>query len=131
MNPLLKTIASTLLLCAVGAGAGLLGAKGFRAMTPDYVEGDYSAQRAQTSEKVILLGTTWCDYCSKTRDYLQSQGIPFADLDIEQSKQAEQWHKELGGQGVPVVLIGDRQIRGFNQKEIDAAIDALAEQSNG
>jgi len=27
---------------------------------------------------------------------------------------------------VPVVLVGNRQIRGFNQDEIDAAIDVLA-----
>jgi glutaredoxin len=127
MKKFFKSIVSTLLICALGAGVGLFAAYGLKALTPDYVEGDYSAQRAQTRESVILLGTAWCGFCAKTREHLQSRGVAFADLDIESSTQAEQWHRESGAQGVPVILIGDRQIRGFNPEEMDAAIAALGD----
>jgi glutaredoxin len=127
MKKFFKSIASTLLICALGAGVGLLAAHGLKALTPDYVKGDYSAQRAQTRKSVILLGTAWCGFCTKTREHLQSRGVVFADLDIEDSELAEQWYRASGAQGVPVVLIGDRQIRGFKPEEMDAAIAALGE----
>jgi mycoredoxin len=90
-----------------------------------YIEGDYAIQRAQAGAQVILLGTAWCGYCAKTRAYLKSRGVAFADLDIEQSKLAEQLHEAPGGEGVPVILIGNRQIRGYRPKVIDEAIALL------
>ena len=123
----IKSVLSSALIVALGAGVGLLAAQGLKALTPNYVSGDYSAQRAQARHSVILLGTAWCDFCTKTRAHLQSRGVQFADLDVESSKLAEEWHRKLGAQGVPVILIGDRQIRGFNPDEMDAAISALGD----
>jgi transposase len=53
------------------------------------------------------------------------RGIVFTDLDIENSELARRWHRQLGGKDVPVILIGNRQIRGFNVSALDAAIAAM------
>ncbi len=120
---------SLLLTLAGGAGIGLIAARGAEYLSPGYVVGDYSQQREQTQHSVILLGTAWCGYCKQARAHLQAQGVAFADLDIERSSQALAWHSELKADGVPVILVGDRQIRGFDREQIDAAIAALRPQT--
>lgn len=126
MHHHIKTGLSVLLTCTLGVGVGLIAALGLPLLQANYIEGDYSVQRAQTQRSVILLGTSWCDYCRQARSHLQAQGVAFADLDIETSRQALAWHRELKAQGVPVILIGDRQLSGFDPSEIDEAIMALA-----
>ena len=126
MNSTLKSVLTVVLLAAAGALCGWAVAQGYLGAAPAaYVEGDYAPQRAETGQSVILLGTAWCGFCSKTREHLQARGVAFADLDVEHSKQAEDWLQALGSEGVPVVLIGDRQIRGFRPDAMDAALAAL------
>ena len=126
MTSTLKSVLMIVLLAAAGAVLGWAVAQGYLGMRPAaYVEGDYASQRAETGQSVILLGTAWCGFCSKTREHLQARGVAFADLDVEHSKQAEDWLQALGSEGVPVVLIGDRQIRGFRPDVMDAALAAL------
>jgi glutaredoxin len=126
MNPLLKSTLTLLLIAALGALAGTLAAHGWLGATrADHVSGDYAEQRAHAGEQVILLGTAWCDYCAKTRAHLAARGVAFADLDVEQSALADGWMRQLGAEGVPVLLVGDRQIRGFSPEAIDAALAAL------
>jgi glutaredoxin len=105
----MKSLGTLLLVCAIGAGAGLLAAKGYLDLgsKPTHIEGDYAAMRDQTGESVILLGTAWCGYCAKTRAHLEQRGVVFADLVIDQSERAAKWMADLGAVGVPVILVGD------------------------
>lgn len=128
MKRLLDTVASLLVVCIIGAAGGLVASRGYLGSKADRVDGDHATRHARAGQSVILLGTRACDHCTMTREYLRSRGIAFADLDVEQSKLAEQWARELGASPVPVVLIGDRRIRGFRPAEMDAAIAALEPQ---
>jgi mycoredoxin len=129
MKRLFKSSATVLLMCAIGAGGGIAAARGYLALQssdrPAYIEGDYAEQRALAGGAVILLGTEWCSFCAKARDHLHARGIAFIDLDIETTVQAAQWMQALGAERVPVILVGDRQIRGFHPQAIDAAVAAL------
>jgi len=124
MKGWLDTIASLLVVCIIGAAGGLVASRGYHGTKSDSVDGNYARHHAQAGQPVILLGSDACDDCLMTREYLRARGIAFADLDIEQSNLAGRWVRELGVSRVPVVLIGDRQIRGFRPAEIDAAIAA-------
>lgn len=126
MKRVVQSSMSALLIVALGGAIGLIGARSLKAVAPGYVEGDYSAQREIAQESAILLGTSWCGYCKVTREHLKARGVAFADLDVESSPMAGEWHRDLGAQGVPVILVGDRQIRGFVPAEIDDAIVALS-----
>jgi len=125
MKTIIKNVMSTALLCVFAAALGLLVANVYAGSKSSFIQGDYSAQQAEAGQTVILLGTDWCGYCKKTREHLSKKGIAFADLDIENSELAAKWHAELGAEGVPVMLIGNRQIRGYNPAEVDAALAAL------
>lgn len=74
--------------------------------TPAFVE--------SYGDKVVLYATSWCGYCQKTRELLQSHGIEYIEFDVEKSSKGASEFKQLGGRGVPVLLIGGEVIKGYN-----------------
>ncbi len=62
---------------------------------------------------VSLYVTAWCNYCDRARRYLDDAGVPYAEHDIEKSPAARQAFAELGGQGVPLIRVGDDVLHGF------------------
>ena len=68
--------------------------------------------------KVVLYGTDWCPYCAKTRIFFAVHGIQYIDLDVEKSREAGERYRELSGKGVPVILVGDRVITGFDEESL-------------
>ena len=81
-----------------------------------------SAGTAQT-QRVRLLSTTWCGYCKKAAAYLRSRGTPFEELDVEKSSQGKREYDALGGRGVPIVLVGDRRMDGYDQTTLAAMLE--------
>jgi len=72
---------------------------------------------------VEIYVTDWCGYCKKAEKYLESNSIPYVAYDIEKDKAAEQRHKELGGRGVPLIIIGTNKMSGFNPKTLEYYIN--------
>jgi mycoredoxin len=74
------------------------------------------------SEPVVLYGTDWCGSCKMTRAYLRKQHIPFFEYDIEKSVEGHRQYKALQGGGVPLLLVKNNLIRGYNPQAIDEAM---------
>lgn len=74
--------------------------------------------------RVVMYSTSWCPYCEKARAMFRARGIEYTEYDIEQSSQARAAHRELGGRGVPLILVGFEALRGFNEQRVLAAIEA-------
>lgn len=64
---------------------------------------------------VVLYATSWCGYCKMTRQFFATHGIRYTEQDIEQSSAAYKEHRNLGGNGVPLVVVGDQVIRGWDE----------------
>ena len=86
----------------------------FMAGPPDFV--------AKHTEEVVLYATSWCGYCQKTREYLQANGIPYQEYDIERSSEGHRQYKELHGNGVPLLLVKNNVIRGYNPRLIEQSM---------
>ena len=69
---------------------------------------------------VTMLSTTWCGYCKKARIYFRSKGIAFTDIDVEKSDDGRRRYEELGGSGVPIILVGSKLMQGFSEEAFDA-----------
>lgn len=93
-----------------------------------YIEGDYSAYFAESKSQVVLYGTASCPYCKEARSYLHSKAIIFVDYDVDLHERGRNDFQKLRGQVVPLILIGNRQISGFDKNAID---DAIAQLNNG
>lgn len=125
MKSTMKTVASYALILALGLAGGYGASLLPGLLKPAYVEGDYSSYFPNSKTKVILYGTAWCGYCTKTREHFRANNVDFIDLDIEKSELARQQHQALGGGGVPVVLVGNRKIIGFNAPALTEAVKDL------
>lgn len=75
---------------------------------------EFSGTLGQSGNKVVMYSTSWCGYCKKARQYFKSKGIAFKEYDIEKNKKAKRKYDRLGGQGVPLILVGKKSMRGFS-----------------
>jgi glutaredoxin len=79
-----------------------------------------AAMAVASSEQpdVVLYATSWCGYCKMTREFFAANGIRYTEQDIEQSSTALLQHKKLGGNGVPLIVVGDEVIKGWNEQAL-------------
>jgi glutaredoxin len=75
--------------------------------------------------KAVLYGTATCPYCAKARKLLNDRQIPFIDVDVDKSDAAFEEFQRLGGQGVPVLVINQRVIHGYDREAIEQALAEL------
>lgn len=113
------------LILVIGLALGHYAPQVVRMLTPDYSEGNFSAYYPDERVKVVLYGTETCPYCIQARKYLRTRQVAFVDLDIANSEKGRRDFSALGGTGVPLILIGNRQMTGFNRAAIDAALGKI------
>ncbi len=75
------------------------------------------ANRAYQS--VVLYSTAWCGVCKRAKAHLKARGVAFTEFNIEMNGLARAEFKRLGGQGVPLILVGDQRMKGFNATRLD------------
>jgi len=63
---------------------------------------------------IEMYSTEWCGYCVAAESYMKSKNYPFVKYDIEKDSAAKRRHKELGGRGVPLIIIGTNKMSGFS-----------------
>lgn len=75
---------------------------------------------------LVLYAADWCPYCRKARQYLKSQGIAYTEINIgtQDGSQAFDTANGDGRRGIPLLVSGQRQIRGFNPASYDAFFSA-------
>ena len=86
------------------------------------LQGNYATHYQATNSRVVVYGTQDCPYCIQARDFLRLRGIPFADARVDNDVAARARLQSLNLESVPVLLIGDQLIRGFNANAIDASL---------
>ncbi len=77
-----------------------------------------------TTPRITLYTTRNCPHCRRARQYLQHKGLRFRELDVERDLRAQKAFARLGARGVPVIMIGDTRIDGFDRRRLDAALKA-------
>lgn len=63
---------------------------------------------------IEMYSTEWCGYCVAAESYMKSRNYPYVKYDIEKDRAAKRRHKELGGRGVPLIIIGTNKMSGFS-----------------
>jgi glutaredoxin len=81
------------------------------------------AQLVVSKKKVVMYATSWCPYCAKARKYFRAHHIPYTEYDIEKDTAAKRRHQELGGGGVPLILVDKERIRGFSEDSFREVYD--------
>jgi len=75
------------------------------------------------AKKVTIYSTPTCPYCKRAKDYLTQKGIPFTDYNVaEDREKAKEMIQKSKQMGVPVIVVGDDVIVGFNQAKLDSLL---------
>lgn len=75
--------------------------------------------------KVVMYMTPTCGYCHRARAFFNKHRVPFVEYNITTSKKARKKFESLNGRGVPLILIGNQKISGFNEPAIRRALGIL------
>jgi mycoredoxin len=79
-----------------------------------------------SSMSVTMYSTTWCPDCHRAKLYLKQWGIPFSEVNIEQTPGAAEkvmaWAN--GKRVVPTILIGERVLVNPRMRELAEAVGA-------
>ncbi len=69
--------------------------------------------------KVTIYSTPSCHFCHMAKDFFKEKNVIFEDFDVagDQIKRKEMIDKS-GQMGVPVIIIGDQLVVGFNKPKI-------------
>lgn len=83
-----------------------------------------SAQRGGQAPalRVEIYTTPSCSYCKMLRKYLDAHGVEYIEHNIAASEETRAAFYASGARGVPVTVIGDQRIQGFNPWRIGAAL---------
>jgi glutaredoxin len=84
--------------------------------------GDESQPNLTKDIQVTLLSTTRCGYCKLAKNYLEKHSIDYIEWDVEQSEEGRNFYNELNGRGVPIILIGDTRINGYDEEMLKQAL---------
>lgn len=77
------------------------------------------SDRDASTSTVILYSAGWCGVCKQARAYMQRQGIPYREFDVEKTARGRKDFRRLGGTGVPVILIGRQRMNGFSIRRFE------------
>ena len=75
---------------------------------------DQGQDEAAAGPDVVIYTTDWCPVCRKAKAYFRANAIPFTEYDIEKDARARREYDRRGGDGVPLIVVGDRQRQGFS-----------------
>jgi glutaredoxin 3 len=78
----------------------------------------------KTQPKVIIFTTPTCRYCVIAKRYFREKNIKFTDVDISRDQRAaEDMKRRTGQQGVPVIMIANKPIVGFDKIKINKMLN--------
>lgn len=100
---------------------------------------DLSAEAAKTDEnvqaeeepRVTLYMTSWCGYCRKAQNLLETLDVPYVAKDVEESEAAaREYRAKAGGyNGIPLLDIDGRIVKGYQAELIHELVTRLKTES--
>jgi glutaredoxin-like YruB-family protein len=78
----------------------------------------------KTQPKVVIFTTPTCSYCNIAKRYFKEKNIKFTDVDVSRDQRASaDMQRKTGQTGVPVIMIGNRPIVGFDKPKINSILN--------
>jgi glutaredoxin 3 len=73
----------------------------------------------QQQPKVIIFSTPTCSFCNAAKRYFREKNVRFTDVDVSRDQRAARdMQRRTGQMGVPVILINNKPIVGFDKPRI-------------
>lgn len=69
--------------------------------------------------KVTVFTSSTCPHCKTAKDYLKEKGVEFEERNVQNDPEARKELIQKGYMGVPVIVIGEEEIQGFDKTRLD------------
>lgn len=79
------------------------------------------------ADGIVMLSAEWCGYCKALRTELDGMGADYHELDIETSEEGEQAFRAVRGRGVPVLIVGQEIVHGYDPERARSLIQATGQ----
>ena len=73
--------------------------------------------------RITLYSTSRCPHCKQLKSFLRQHRIPFGEQNIERNKRAYIEFQRQGRQSVPMLIVGQQVIFGFDRGRILKALN--------
>lgn len=67
---------------------------------------------------VVVYTSSTCPYCNMIKDFLDEKNVEYSEKNISEDATARQELMQKGHMGVPVTVIGDQEVVGFDQAKL-------------
>lgn len=75
---------------------------------------------------IKVYSVEWCGPCQKVKKYLDTKGVSYEVVTVADAQEDRDIVLEVSGQrSVPVTVINDQVILGFDKQKIDEALKSL------
>ena len=77
-------------------------------------------------EKVIIYSTPTCTYCKAAKEYFTKKGVAYVEYNVASDEvRRKEMIDKTGQMGVPVIVIGENVVVGFDESAIAAALGSM------
>ena len=74
--------------------------------------------------KVVMFSTPTCSFCHTAKRYFRENKIRFTDVDVSKDQKAAlDMRRRTGQTGVPVILVNNRPIVGFDKQKLNKLLN--------
>ncbi len=75
-------------------------------------------------KEIVIYSTPTCVYCEIAKEFFKEKGLEYTEYDVSSDSERRQEMVEKSGQmGVPVILIGDEMIIGFDKEKVSDILE--------
>jgi glutaredoxin len=75
-------------------------------------------------QRIVMLAADWCGYCRKQRGDFERANVRYHVLDVD-TPEGDRAMRALGARGVPVTVIGQNVVRGYDRARLDEHLSPL------
>ena len=79
---------------------------------------------ATGDDRIVMLAADWCGYCRRQQAEFERASVRYRVLDVD-TAEGDRAMQALGAKGVPVTVVGQQVIRGFDTAALKASLSPL------
>ncbi len=88
---------------------------------------EHDPRRQTGSRDIVMLYAEWCGYCRRQQAEFKRAGVQYRALDVD-TAEGEQAMQALKARGVPVTVIGQEVVHGYNTARLQQLLTPLGHQ---
>ena len=73
-------------------------------------------------QEIIIYSGIHCAPCDAVKNFLHEHGFEYTEKNVNKDKQARQEMRDMGMISIPVTIIGEHKIQGFEREQLETAL---------